>query len=142
MSSTRSLAGLLLGLLCCLPATLARTDLDGCVSSETVAYGGASYIWYDPDSGEICSFLDCGGGRAPPKTTVPGCPGYEGTATYTPSFLPGFAAATTTTTASGGQVTEDSVIIPITTEPLTPGSSGASSTESTTESLSQPTTIT
>lgn len=24
------------------------------------------------------AYLDCGGGRAPPKTTVPGCPGYVG----------------------------------------------------------------
>jgi hypothetical protein len=33
---------------------------------------------YDPDTGEICDLLDCGGGRAPPKTTVPGCPLYNG----------------------------------------------------------------
>lgn len=25
------------------------------------------------------AYLDCGGGRAPPKTTVPGCPGYQPT---------------------------------------------------------------
>ncbi|KAG4220069.1 hypothetical protein PC116_g31452, partial [Phytophthora cactorum] len=73
----------------------ARTDLSGCVSSKTIAYGGASLIWYVPETGEICEFLDCGGGRAPPKTTVPGCGGYEGTATYSPSFLPGFGASST-----------------------------------------------
>ncbi|TRX97059.1 hypothetical protein FHL15_001853 [Xylaria flabelliformis] len=77
----------------------AKTDIAGCVSSQTVAYGGASLIWYVPDTGEICSFLDCGGGRAPPKTTVPGCAGYEGTATYSPSFLPGFGASATSTSA-------------------------------------------
>lgn len=38
----------------------AKTDLAGCVSSATVAYGGASLIWYVPDTGEICEFLDCG----------------------------------------------------------------------------------
>ncbi len=41
----------------------ARTDLVGCVSSETVAYGGASLVWYVPGTGELCDFLDCGGGR-------------------------------------------------------------------------------
>ncbi|KAL7623555.1 hypothetical protein AAE478_007238 [Parahypoxylon ruwenzoriense] len=71
----------------------AKTDLAGCVSSKTVAFGGASLIWYVPDTGEICEFLDCGGGRAPPKTTVPGCGFYSGTATYSPSFLPGFGVA-------------------------------------------------
>lgn len=35
--------------------------------------------WYDPDDGQICDPLDCGGGRAPPKTNVPGCPQYKGT---------------------------------------------------------------
>ncbi|OBT43744.1 hypothetical protein VE00_05628 [Pseudogymnoascus sp. WSF 3629] len=29
--------------------------------------------WYDPLTGEVCDLLDCGGGRAPPKTDVPGC---------------------------------------------------------------------
>src|SRR3569833_872659 len=68
---------------------LGRTDLQGCTSSEVVTNGGASYIFYVPDTGEICSFLDCGGGRAPPKSTVPGCPLYSGTAPVTPRYLPG-----------------------------------------------------
>ncbi|KAI1360658.1 hypothetical protein F5Y08DRAFT_43326 [Xylaria arbuscula] len=95
----------------CIPATFAvisflagqaigKTDIGGCVSTQTVAYGGASLIWYVPDTGEICEFLDCGGGRAPPKTTVPGCPSYEGTATYSPSYLPGFGASATSTSSS------------------------------------------
>jgi hypothetical protein len=83
----------------------ARTDLEGCVSSMVVINYGASYLWYVPDSGEICSFLDCGGGRAPPKTTVPGCPGYHGTATVTPDYIEGWGpngkqAASTTTVQS------------------------------------------
>jgi hypothetical protein len=41
-------------------SVVARTDLSGCVSSETVRYGGASLIWYVPGTGEICEFLDCG----------------------------------------------------------------------------------
>ncbi|OHE91360.1 hypothetical protein CORC01_13337 [Colletotrichum orchidophilum] len=75
-------------------AVLARTDLAGCVSSDSVVtptQGGTPYatrVWYVPGTGEICAALDCGGGRAPPKTTVPGCPSYEGTGTYSPSFLP------------------------------------------------------
>lgn len=41
--------------------------------------------WYDPDTGEVCDPHDCGGGRAPPKTDVPGCPLYTGTEIYTPT---------------------------------------------------------
>ncbi|KAL2022490.1 hypothetical protein VTK56DRAFT_5319 [Thermocarpiscus australiensis] len=87
----------------------ARTDLAGCVSTE-VPYMTKyrSLLWYDPDTGEICELIDCGGGRAPPKTTVPGCPLYEGTETVTPKYWTGFAAgptsvviaATTTTTSA------------------------------------------
>ena len=69
---------------------LAKTDLEGCTSSTVIKYGGASVLYYVPGTGEICDFLDCGGGRAPPKTTVPGCAAYEGTATYSPSYLPGY----------------------------------------------------
>ncbi|CZR62444.1 uncharacterized protein PAC_12341 [Phialocephala subalpina] len=92
----------------------ARTDLSGCTSSATVAYGGASLIWYVPGTGELCDFLDCGGGRAPPKTTVPGCPLYSGTATYSPSYLAGYnggvaastsASAVASTTQSSAQIT-------------------------------------
>ncbi|KAK3375864.1 hypothetical protein B0T24DRAFT_591561 [Lasiosphaeria ovina] len=95
-------------LLCASPA-LARTDLSGCVSTQVIfEQFAASLIWYVPGTGEICSFIDCGGGRAPPKTTVPGCAGYDGTATVTPSFLSGFpraaptGAATTAPGATGG----------------------------------------
>ncbi|OIW24670.1 hypothetical protein CONLIGDRAFT_102421 [Coniochaeta ligniaria NRRL 30616] len=100
---------LLLALLPALPA-LARTDLEGCVSTEVIIEKYyASYIWYVPDTGEICSFLDCGGGRAPPKTTQPGCGGYEGTETVTPSYLPGFGAtAGTITTAAPTILTSQS----------------------------------
>lgn len=84
----------------------ARTDLDGCVSTEVVIDYGASYLWYVPDSGEICTFLDCGGGRAPPKTNQPGCPLYSGTATVTASYIDGYGpsgkqtVSTTTATAT------------------------------------------
>ncbi|KAM3439991.1 hypothetical protein NHJ13734_003488 [Beauveria thailandica] len=70
----------------------ARTDLAGCTYTDLVvkptqmaAY--ASRLWYVPDTGEVCALLDCGGGRAPPKSTVPGCPLYTGTETYAPSYI-------------------------------------------------------
>lgn len=66
---------------------LARTDLTGCSSTSVSSPAGASIAWYVPETGEVCDLLDCGGGRAPPKTTVPGCPLYSGTASYSPSYL-------------------------------------------------------
>lgn len=108
--------------------------------------------WFDPDTGEICDPLDCGGGRAPPKTDVPGCPMYTGTETRgtTPSYLPCWtpsATATATTestsstssSSSGNVVTEtststvsdSSVVVVTSTSTETPGSS-AVATPSTT----------
>jgi hypothetical protein len=69
---------------------LARTDLSGCVSTVD----GATLEWYVPGTGEICTILDCGGGRAPPKSNVPGCPLYTGTGTVPTSYLPGFPSGT------------------------------------------------
>lgn len=73
----------------------ARTDLTGCTRTDVSSPAGASYAWIVPDTGELCDFLDCGGGRAPPKTTVPGCALYVGTETYKPCFLAGFGASMT-----------------------------------------------
>ncbi|KAI9762506.1 MAG: hypothetical protein M1835_008005 [Candelina submexicana] len=89
-------------------AVQARTDLAGCTSTAS----GASLIYYVPGTGELCQLIDCGGGRAPPKTTVPGCPLYAGTASVTPNFLPGYGpngqsatttAASTSTSAAAAQ---------------------------------------
>ncbi|KAK0671934.1 hypothetical protein QBC41DRAFT_344264 [Cercophora samala] len=81
----------------------AKTDIGGCVSTsvpymtrDTLVY--RSLLWYLPDTGEICEILDCGGGRAPPKTNVPGCGNYAGTEEYKPSFWTGFNAEPTTAT--------------------------------------------
>jgi hypothetical protein len=87
---------------------LGKTDLEGCTSFETVATNrdGVYFtrLWYVPDTGEICELLECGGGRAPPKTTLPGCDAYAGTETYSPRFLDpktlGGAAPQTTAAAS------------------------------------------
>ncbi|KAM0245842.1 hypothetical protein ACHAP5_005162 [Fusarium lateritium] len=73
----------------------AKTDIEGCTSfTSTVTvdpspgYGNTyqTVIWYVPDTLEICKGVDCGGGRAPPKS-VPGCPLYKGTETVTAEFL-------------------------------------------------------
>lgn len=100
-------------------AALARTDFSGCTSfTSTVTinptaheYGNVygSVVYYDPDTLEICTVPDCGGGRAPPKTGVPGCPLYSGTATLTPSFLSADPLAATITTTSGAAATTAAV---------------------------------
>lgn len=91
---------------------LARTDLEGCTRTDVSSPAGASYAWYVPGTGELCELLDCGGGRAPPKTTVPGCAAYVGTETYSPSYLAGYqasaTAAPTTTTADADESTSSS----------------------------------
>ena len=87
---------------------LARTDLTGCTSTDVSSPAGASIAWYVPGTGELCDFLDCGGGRAPPKTTVPGCPLYSGTATYSPSYLPGYGATETGSASSAAPTTSTS----------------------------------
>lgn len=69
---------------------LAKTDLAGCTSSATVKDGGYYALWWVPETGEICSGIDCGGGRAPPKYNVPGCAAYTGSLEYEPSYMPGW----------------------------------------------------
>lgn len=89
-------------------AAVAKTDIAGCTYVDGVAtYSGrpdippfATRTWYVPDTGEICEILDCGGGRAPPKTDVPGCGNYKGTETYSPRYMP-------STTAAEAEPTED-----------------------------------
>ena len=78
-----------LTLLSLLTLTLAKTDLSGCTSSAVVVDGARYVQWWVPETGEICSGLDCGGGRGPLKFDVPGCPAYTGTLKYEPSYLPG-----------------------------------------------------
>ncbi|KAG9230783.1 putative cell surface protein [Amylocarpus encephaloides] len=87
----------------------AKTNIAGCVSTKTTnQWGEASMLYYVPTDGEICEFLDCGGGRAPPKTTVPGCAQYEGTATYSPRYLAGFDATSTAASSSAAAATVQS----------------------------------
>ncbi|KAM0191678.1 hypothetical protein ACHAPA_008301 [Fusarium lateritium] len=101
----RSIA--LAALLYALPIA-AKTDIEGCTSfTSTVTvdaspgYGNTyqTVIWYVPDTLEICKGVDCGGGRAPPKS-VPGCPLYKGTETVTAEFLKQDPMSPKTTAAS------------------------------------------
>ncbi|SPJ75832.1 uncharacterized protein FTOL_05563 [Fusarium torulosum] len=127
---------------------LARTDLEGCTTYDTVISDAngmyASRIWYVPDTGELCDFLDCGGGRAPPKTTVPGCPAYEGTETYSPLFinpktLGGAAAEETGSSASATSSDEDDETrsATITQAPTTETKASVASTAAETETESE-----
>lgn len=97
-------------------SAVARTDLDGCTYYDSVVkpkddWAYATRVWYVPDTGELCQFLDCGGGRAPPKYTVPGCPLYTGTETYSPTFINlqtingAISASTVSSTAPASAVT-------------------------------------
>jgi hypothetical protein len=107
----RSIA--LAALLYALPIA-AKTDIEGCTSfTSTVTvrpepgYGNTyeRVMWYVSDTLEICEGVDCGGGRAPPKS-VPGCPLYKGTETVTPRFLESdpMAPETPTPKTSSGYV--------------------------------------
>ncbi|KAH7013395.1 hypothetical protein EDB80DRAFT_370715 [Ilyonectria destructans] len=120
MSASKILA--LAAMLLAASPAVARTDIAGCTSSAGVATasnGGGLYatvIWYVPGTGELCEFLDCGGGRAPPKTTVPGCPSYKGTETYSPQYLDlktseAASAATELAEASETAVEDDTATI-------------------------------
>ncbi|RAK73290.1 putative cell surface protein [Aspergillus fijiensis CBS 313.89] len=90
-----------------LTLVVAKTDIGPpCTSSTTYVGGIFTRIFYIPDTGELCELIDCGGGRAPPKTTVPGCPLYSGTEPVPTHYLPGWGPngrliETTTTTTSG-----------------------------------------
>lgn len=68
------------------------------------------------------AYLDCGGGRAPPKTTVPGCPGYVGPTSGVVSFSTTFSttssAIVTPTTSSAIVSPTDSFTDPTSEEDL------------------------
>ena len=90
---------------------LATPALSVCgIHSFTTCDDGITH-WFDPLTGEICDPLDCGGGRAPPKT-IPGCPAYSGTetratsASYLSCWKPSEATTTPTLATSTTKVTE------------------------------------
>ncbi|SPO04830.1 uncharacterized protein DNG_07515 [Cephalotrichum gorgonifer] len=117
-------------------SALAKTDLEGCTSSDGVhTVTGRNdiqpyftRIWYVPETGEICEILDCGGGRAPPKTNVPGCGNYKGTETYSPKFLPSSTSsvAAPESTADDAEATDSATgTASGTGSQITPAPSGA-----------------
>ncbi|KAL7822801.1 hypothetical protein V8C26DRAFT_387497 [Trichoderma gracile] len=71
--------------------------------------------WYDLNDGQICDPKDCGGGRAPPRTDVPGCPLYSGTIlsepiSYLSCFTPSNAVPVTASTSAGSAETTADVV--------------------------------
>ncbi|KAK0750551.1 hypothetical protein B0T18DRAFT_129607 [Schizothecium vesticola] len=100
MTNKSILAGL--GLL-----ALASPALSVCTGEYTYSFCEPDRIvrYFDPNNGELCGGLDCGGGRAPPRTDVPGCPQYKGTELpittpqYLPCWTPPGGASTKTTAA-------------------------------------------
>lgn len=88
------------------------------------------------------AYLDCGGGRAPPKTTVPGCPGYVDPATAVPTSTAlstsddSYTYVYTTTTATPNS--QSSVYTTIRTTTATPNSQSSvyTTTRTTTASSS------
>ena len=65
---------------------LARTTHAVCGIHSFTSCDDNIVHWFDPLTGEVCDPVDCGGGRAPPKTG-PGCPGYTGTVVLSVSYL-------------------------------------------------------
>lgn len=123
--------------------TLTIPVLSVCTGSYTyTACPGDVVRYYDPNNGELYDFLDCGGGRAPPKTDVPGCPLYSGTSVRatTPSYLPcwtppgGASTQPTPTTAPG--TTSPGSSSPL-TQP-TPTTASETTSPSSSSSLTQP----
>ncbi|KAK0648171.1 hypothetical protein B0T16DRAFT_407820 [Cercophora newfieldiana] len=89
--------------------------------------------WFDPLTGEICDPLDCGGGRAPPRT-VPGCPAYTGTETRatSASYLSCWTPSGATTTPSLATSTKVTSTGGVSSSSLGLGGSGSGSGAGTT----------
>ncbi|KAL5360400.1 hypothetical protein BJX96DRAFT_175258 [Aspergillus floccosus] len=104
--------------------------------------------WFDPSNGEVCDPLDCGGGRAPVKTDVPGCPAYKGTEVYvsTKSILScwtplAIQAAASATVTSAGHTTDTASIKRIEHNPASSTTASmASSTQQSAEKTAAPAT--
>jgi len=92
--------------------------------------------YYDPDTGEICPYRDCGGGRAPVKYDVPGCAAYTGTELpkTEKSYLPCWTGFSTSSSETS------TVFSTTTTVPSSPTSlpSGGSITTSTRSGTAPP----
>ncbi|KAJ4209753.1 hypothetical protein NW767_000031 [Fusarium falciforme] len=83
----------------------------GCNTHSYTTCDDGIVHWFDPEDGQICDPLDCGGGRAPPKKN-PGCAGYTGTEVRTISYLScwkDFATVTEGFTSAAEPTTEAEV---------------------------------
>ncbi|KAK4244322.1 hypothetical protein C7999DRAFT_35323 [Corynascus novoguineensis] len=115
---------------------LTTPALSACTGMHTFGACADGIVhWYDPDTGEICDPLDCGGGRAPVKTDVPGCAAYEGTLTpeTSPSYMPcwtGFSSASSaSSTAETTTSNSPSRANPTSSSPATSVSSGSAESQ-------------
>lgn len=95
---------------------LATPVLSVCTGEYTYSFCEPDRIvrYFDPNNGELCGGLDCGGGRAPFRTDVPGCPQYKGTELpittpqYLPCWTPPGGASTKLTTVTADAATKPS----------------------------------
>ncbi|KAL7963152.1 hypothetical protein V8C34DRAFT_267305 [Trichoderma compactum] len=57
---------------------------DACETHSFTSCDDGIVDWFDPNNGQVCDPVDCGGSRAPIKTDIPGCPASSGTLSQTP----------------------------------------------------------
>ncbi|KAI5466490.1 hypothetical protein BGZ63DRAFT_376331 [Mariannaea sp. PMI_226] len=95
---------------------------EGCSTHSFTSCADGIVHWFDPDTGQVCDPIDCGGGRAPPKTNVPGCAGYTGTEVPTTSYLSCWKPSATKALSSAAESTTD---IQTTSEKSTKTAAGA-----------------
>lgn len=81
----------------------------GCNTHSYTTCDDGIVHWFDPEDGQICDPLDCGGGRAPPKKN-PGCAGYTGTEVRTISYLSCWKASATQGFTSAEPTSEVEVV--------------------------------
>lgn len=124
---------------------LAKTAFAGCTGhySYTSCADGIIHD-FDPNTGEICDPLNCGGDMGPYVTDVPGCPHYSGTIVpaTTPSYLPcwkapGSSSATISATRSTTLTTTPAGSTPSTTPSATLPTQGSATGTATTAAAKQ-----
>ncbi|PVI05115.1 hypothetical protein DM02DRAFT_610974 [Periconia macrospinosa] len=129
---------------------VAKASAAGCKGSMTYGFCEPDRIvrYYDPEDGQICNMRDCGGGRAPPKTTDPCCGAYKGTETCnptpSPSYLPCFSqlkatsAGSKPTSSGSGPAVTTTPSRSVNSSPAMTSPGGSSSPASTTSGSDSP----
>ncbi len=124
---------------------LAQTAVAVCGIHSFTSCADGIVHWFDPNTGEICDPLDCGGGRAAPRTDVPGCPLYSGTATlatsasYLSCWTP-LAAVPTTFAITTAAEPSTTATPPAAATPTTSDVASPAATTATTETTAAPAT--